>query len=284
MSEPEPAPSRPDQPCAILVASCDANSDLWPIFFHFFFHHYPDVSLPIYLLSNFRAYNDPRVETLCSGEDTSWSDGVRYALDHIPCPYVWMLLDDFFLDRPVNDERVNRLISQWVGVGGKYLEPTVTTDGGNPVPGAPLRELNETCAHAGVNSSMYRSTFLREIAQPGENPWQVNSRLASLNYAGEPGMYVLEKNEEPLIRFVEAVKGRFWKPPAVDFLRSQGVEPDLGWRPCPPLEKTFFQKLVRSFHKRRIQYRQDRQQEKDRRNSVVVEPLDPETLTVRTPR
>jgi hypothetical protein len=70
------------------------------------------------------------------------------------------------------------------------------------------------------------------------------------------------------ISFVEGVRGRFWKPEGLAYMRQNGIQPDLVWRPCPPQGNSFFAKLIRSWQKRRM----------DRRRAAMVTPPDMEIL------
>jgi hypothetical protein len=45
-------------------------------------------------------------------------------------------------------------------------------------------------------------------------------------------------------------------------MRKNGIEPDLGWRPCPPQGNGFFAKLIRSWQKHGM----------DRRRAAMVTP------------
>lgn len=48
------------------------------------------------------------VETIFAGEDKNWADNVRCMLGHINEPYVLMLLEDFFIDKPVDTDHIRK--------------------------------------------------------------------------------------------------------------------------------------------------------------------------------
>jgi hypothetical protein len=123
---------------------------------------------------------------------------------------------------------------------------------------------------------MYEVQFLKELAQPGWSLWRGNTQLGKLNRENHPDLYYLRKGVEPMIQFVEAVKGRFWKPVAMDYLKETAVQPDLAWRPFPPQGQGMIPKLIRSIHKRRIAWRKKRDERRFAAGEVppLVRPLD----------
>jgi len=244
-----------DSSWAVLISSFDDNCDLWPLFFHYFFKQWPDAPVPVYLVTNFRRYDDPRVVSLCVGKDTDWGSVVTASLASINARYVWMLLDDLFLDRPVETARVNELVEQMACRGGVYLETGRQSDAGGLVEGTDLRRIPASNPIAGINSAIYSKQLLLELAQPGNSIWDGNKVMNAMNLADSPDLYYLREGVPPLISFMEAVKGKFWKPAAMDFMKRTGVTPDLKWRPFPPQGQDPLSKVVRSFYKRRMDRR-----------------------------
>ena len=261
---------------SVLISSFDDNCDIWPIFFHFLFKHWPDVPTPVYLVTNFRKYDDPRVVSLCVGADVSWGDTMTKSLEKIPSKHVWMLLEDFFLTHPIRTERIDSLVRDWDRMGGKYLETGRQSDIGPLIPGTDFRRIPAENPQAGINSAMYEVQFLKELAQPGWSLWRGNTQLGKLNRESHPDLYYLRKGVEPMIQFVEAVKGRFWKPVAMDYLKATAVQPDLAWRPFPPQGQGMIPKLIRSIHKRRIAWRKKRDERRCAAGEVppLVRPMD----------
>lgn len=92
--------------CALLVASCDAYSDLWMPFFALLRRHWPNCPFPIYLGSGNLECRQPQVTTLFSDGGRDWSLCMRDYLGQLEFPHVLMMLDDFFLRKIVPTERV----------------------------------------------------------------------------------------------------------------------------------------------------------------------------------
>jgi hypothetical protein len=264
----------PSQSWAVLVTSFDDSSDLWPLFFHFLFKYWPDVPTPVYLITNFKVYDDPRVVSLSVGRDLSWGDCMTRAIGKIPADHFWLLLDDMFIQTPMRTARIQALFEQWKSVRGVYLETGRQSDIGVAIPGTELRRMCSENAAAGINSAMYEREFLLDLARPGLSLWDANTRLTKMNRENHPDFYYLRREVPPMIEFVESVKGKFWKPEGMEFLKKEGIHPDLGWRPFPPQGRGFFGKLVRSYYKRRMNLRKNREESAlaSGRGTVQVKP------------
>ncbi len=240
------------QNAATVISSCDAYSDLWPVFFHFFFKHWPASPFPVYLITNRRQYKDPRVINVPVGEDKSWSDNLIIALKSIPEENLFVWLDDFLVDRDIDSSAMTSCIEQLDQIGGKYLGVDQFGDLGTPVQNTWLRQIEGGNLRAGLNLSLWKKTFLNQILEPGCSIWAAESRLRKLNREGEPGLYYLRTETPVVVSYVEAVRGQFWKPMGAAYLQQQGIQPNLKRRPCPPQGGDFISKFIRSCYKRRM--------------------------------
>lgn len=246
-------PSNPNtQNAATVISSCDAYSDLWPVFFHFFFKHWGDSPFPIYLISNYRHYNDPRVISVRVGEDKSWSDNLIIALKSIPEENLFVWLDDFMVDRDIDSSAMISCIEQLDQVGGKYLGVDQFGDLGAPVENGWLRQIEGGNLRAGLNLSLWKRAFLSQVLEPNCSIWAAESRLRKLNREGEPGLYYFRTETPPVVSYVESVRGQFWKPMGIAYLREQGIKANLKRRPFPPQGNDFLSKFFRSCYKRKM--------------------------------
>ncbi len=238
---------------AVVISSCDAYSDLWPYFFHFFFKHWADAPLPVYLIANERQYDDPRVKSMLVGPDQQWGTNTRVAISQIDAEFLLLLLDDFFLDAPFPQEAFQHTLAQFQATQGRLLELRIHGRQGKPIEGSCFRRSDPENLCSGINSNLWHRELLLDIAQPGLNIWQCESLVRKKLHEGERHFYFMDEDAPRQISFVEGVRGRFWKPEGIEYLRANGIHPDLKRRPCPTQGNGFFPKLIRSFLKRRMQ-------------------------------
>ena len=162
-------PSAPKPTWSVIVSSCDAYSDLWPFFFHFFEKHWPDAPKPVHLVSNFRRFENPAVKTLAVGPDKSWGDTIHAALEQIPDDFVVFVLDDFFLNTPVPAGWVDSLVAQLDTAKGDFVSLYNLAPGEKLVEGLPLlSRIEERMECPGFHASLFHRSYLMvtRVASP----------------------------------------------------------------------------------------------------------------------
>ncbi len=244
---------------SVIVSSCDGYSDLWPFFFHFFEKHWPDAPRPLNLVSNFKSYDCPWVKTIAVGPDKSWGDTIHAALEQIPDEFVVFVLDDFFLNKPVPAGWVDSLVAQLVAAGGDFVSLYNFAPGEKPVDGlSMLSRIEGRMECPGFHASLFRRSYLMELAAARENIWRTEAIMR--DHAGaRPGtQFNLMQASDFNLTYVESVRGCFWKPNGIAYLKANGLKPDLRRRPFPPQGEGPIAKVVRSFYKRRMRLREKR--------------------------
>lgn len=95
----------------LLVNTCDAYSDLWFPFFTLLKRYFIPLNMRILVNTESKrcVFDGLEIETVNSSG--SYGQRMRYALKTVKTEYVLLLLDDFFLRRPVNMERLHNIIS-----------------------------------------------------------------------------------------------------------------------------------------------------------------------------
>ena len=99
--------------CAFLMSSCDSYGDTWDMFYQLVGKYWADCSLPMYLNTETIRYSPPcsLKLTVCNTEHgIPWGERMIRVLDMIPEKYVFMVLDDFFLQDKVNGQAIDALV------------------------------------------------------------------------------------------------------------------------------------------------------------------------------
>jgi hypothetical protein len=214
---------------SIYVSSFDDYADIWPVFFARFFKYWPDCPYPIYLGAVGKVYDDRRVLPLHAADHKNWSSRAVEHLNQLESPYVLMMLEDYMLDRPVD----NALLTKLVMLMDRYDLHAIRLFPDPPptmaMPGVPLigfqglGQLNRTNTHA----TIWRRESLLELIRPGESLWEfeINGSIRSNRFAGGIcGCW------EPALHYVMAIgKGR-WFRRALRSLARDGIQPDLSVR------------------------------------------------------
>ena len=82
---------------AILILSCDKFYDVWNPLTYSFHRYWADCPFDIYLMSNFKVFEDSLIKNIRVGRDLSWSANLLNALENLPHKYIILWLDDVFL-------------------------------------------------------------------------------------------------------------------------------------------------------------------------------------------
>ena len=97
----------------ILVNSCDAYEDLWVPFFTLLKRYWNPTNIRILLNTESKdfAFDGLNIECVHSPVNCPYGKRMLNALSHVTTPYVFVLLDDFFIRKPVDIDRINKVIS-----------------------------------------------------------------------------------------------------------------------------------------------------------------------------
>jgi hypothetical protein len=240
---------------ALVIVSCDNYNDTWPFLFHFLFKHWPEVPKPVYLIANTSTFADERVQTILVGPDNQWSANVHLGLAQIRARFVFMILDDFFLNANVDGARIDEAWRQFHELNAVYLGVDNFGKAGEHIPGTWFCPVKPEQFYVGLNAVFFQKAYLQKLTtEPGLNIWQTENQFKALARQNHQGHFFLESGTPSLITYVESVRGYFWKPMAIEYLARHGLRPDLNRRPCPPQGQNPFSRLYRSVLKRRMRY------------------------------
>lgn len=212
----------------VLVVSCDRYADLWRPFFQLFWRRWPDAG-PVYLGSNVATSDDPRVLPLRVGEDVTWAASLRSMLDRIPGDYVILMLEDFLLMRPVDNQRIERLADIAIVERLGCLRLYSIFPPANDVPSYP--ELGSFVPgdswRITAQAAIWRIATLRALLVPGFSAWDfelVGSQMSDFMTDRIWGV------KEPALVYDHAVEKGRWRPQGLAICRDAGIEVDLARR------------------------------------------------------
>lgn len=107
---------------SVLVSSCDKFKDVWPIFDFFFQKNWENCHLDKYVLSNYEKNVPKGFKSISVGEDISWSNNLELALNEIDTPYVFILLDDVFINNKIYNDDLQEIFNDFLENDGNYLK------------------------------------------------------------------------------------------------------------------------------------------------------------------
>jgi hypothetical protein len=221
----------------MLIASCDAYSDLWEPYFALLRRHWPDCPFPIALITEAKRPELRGVRALCLGESLDWSSLMLKALDSLSTPYILFSLEDFFLRRSVNTPRVVHLLEdvkrQNLSMLRLIARPGPT---GQHSKGDEFGEIPANVPYrVSTQAAFWRVEVLRNLLVTGESAWQfeVNGSSRSDPYEGFAGVW-----DAALPYGHHTVERGRWFPWAALRFRYLDIGVDLRARPVMTMRET----------------------------------------------
>lgn len=211
---------------AVLVVSCDKYADLWDIFFELKRKNWSDCRYKTYLGTNSIECKEKDVISIYIGEDISWADNVRGMLANIEEDRVLMLLEDFFIDKIIQEKSIEEALQFAIknDIDCLRLEPlpapTMVTERKMK-----LGELNPKAPYyVSTQPAIWKKSVLMELLHEGYSAWdfeQKNSaecaRECTYNFWGAKKYIFHHKNG------VE--RGKYYLS-TTRFLKSEGIAVD----------------------------------------------------------
>jgi len=213
----------------VFIASCDRYSDLWEPFFYFFRKYWSDCPFPVYLMSNTNRH--------CLGipiqvQGSCWSEEMRNALLLFPHQYLLYFQDDYFLNRKVNNQDLERILDVLCEYRPAYFRLFPHR---GPKEGVLLDDdiqyLNkDELFSCSLQVAIWEKKSLLELLNKVENIWQfeLNAGQRAIKLSA-PFLSVVwqkylsrEDRRYPINYFCTAVRKGKWRKDALEFCKKEG--------------------------------------------------------------
>jgi hypothetical protein len=219
---------------AVLISSCDAYADAWYPCLTLLHRYWPDCPWPLRLVTNHRRPVWSAGEVIAVGDDHGWADNLRVALDQLDVESLIYLQEDYWLQSPVDTQRLRRVLEFARQTGAAYVRL-----GGGPDPDAPfanelgLGQLSHSAPYrCSLQAAVWNVAALRSLLRAAENGWQMElqgtERARTL-----AAPFFATYARAPLIDYYEftAIMKGAWVPGALRLCRREGILVDTSQRP-----------------------------------------------------
>jgi hypothetical protein len=224
---------------AVVIPSCDAYADLWPLWHACTTRYWPDCIYPKYLISNHKTFGAPDLGMLNIGNDISWSANLKKGLRLISADYVLLFLEDLFLTAPVDTRLLTQILTAAAQDPPNYINLY-----GRPRPNYPHNQFygevrRATLYRCSTVLSLWKRETLLALLDDAESAWhfELQGSLRSDNYEA---FYVCYKSP---FQFINGVIKRLWRRDAVQRLQRRGFRPNLTLRRSMSRKEQFFFKF-----------------------------------------
>lgn len=215
----------------ILVSSCDKYSPLWDPFFVSLFKQWPSLmhdnrELPIMLIANNKSFPNPRVKTINIPNEISWSDNMITALNQVNTKYVLVALDDYWINAPVNEQRLYEIYNTMQHEDAAMLQVSVNEQRWQPGVEhgiVPNLLYTDKFKHykATLQLAIWNTEALKFLLRPGESPWDFELAGTARSH-GYPKPFLSLAGDEP-ITYMNAVQQGYVHMNAMLFTQQQQI-------------------------------------------------------------
>jgi hypothetical protein len=225
---------------AVLVLSCDAYKDLWAPYMQLFHKYWKDSQLNFYFCSDTLKAEDPSFTDIPVGKPVEWSARLLYAVEQIKEPYVLLLLDDYYITKPVKEDELLRSVKVMEATGAGYCRiypcPAPTVD----LPGHPEYGIFEkgVAYRTSTQATIWKTNTLRKFIIPTESVWDFELKGSDRsNEITEPFIGLKLINNNPILDdehypyhyLCTAVYKKKWMKEAVELAKKENLELKTGY-------------------------------------------------------
>jgi hypothetical protein len=194
--------------CTLFIASCDKYHQAWEPFFFFIRKHWSGFNMPVILNTETRSFTcegfDIRTFSFYEkGESVPWGKRMLDHLDRVETDYILLMLEDFFLRRDVDEDKLARLID--------LFEENEDISTFNLVY-SPIRYVKKQRLgdfvlrprrgrYKFACTGLWRVSHLKQYILPHESPWQWEVDGNYRSAYTENRFYKLAKGVEPYLDY-----------------------------------------------------------------------------------
>lgn len=223
----------------ILIPSCDKYSGLWDPFFTLLFKNWPSLQsggsnqdIPIFFISNKKAFKHPRVQNIQFPNEISWSDNMIMALAKVQTKYVLYLQEDYFLTEKINEKMLYAILQYTKKHNSSYT--SLVSMGQSPKFQSIIKEspnlieiADDSQYRTSLQAAIWEKDTFSWLLKPGESIFAFELD-GSKRSEGIKKLFLAHVNNElgtsfDVINYINAVDRGKILISAVNYLHSQGI-------------------------------------------------------------
>jgi len=248
----------PHNQCAVIINSCDAYSDIWPLFCAAFKEHWRGCPYPLLINTESLNYSDTNlnIRTHVHGKkkDSTWGERLLGTLGDLSSEYIVMLFDDFVLEDKVDEKCIeecmrrmdadkNISVFYFSNIPGDARKASIY-DGFEIIPRFTNYRLNSAPA-------LWRRQHLIELTRAHDDPWMWELFGTSRTFLHRGVFYCAQRGRETIYKYNSQMGGAIYRGKWVEkvagpLIERYGLGIDMKSRGTigePSSPRTFSQKL-----------------------------------------
>lgn len=209
----------------MLILSCEKFSDLWEGHIKLLETNWGDRGIDTYIVTD-RSTDAQfqHVNIISAGEDKEYTERLAYALEFVKTEYVFITLDDYFLIKPVSNEKIEELISladkEQLDYIRLFIRPTRAN--GEKIEGYKnIRRIKtERVYSVNLYPGIWRKSFMLKTLVKPLSPWNYEVTLSKIATEKKALCAVSNNGEFEILDVVR--KGKLLRKPN-RYLKKNGL-------------------------------------------------------------
>lgn len=228
---------------SVIIMSCDSYSDIWDPMIYSFDKFWPECPFPIYLCSETKKFEHPRIRNIQVHERMGWSEMLIAVLKQLTTKNIIYLQEDYILKGNTNNEALLNILEFYENRNAAYLRL---------IPYPPPRQIIDENLNIGKleKGSQYRTSLqaavwdrmvLLDLLDSSENGWQFEKNSVERSGLLDRPFFSVGLNSDepnknlhryPLDYYSTAILQGKWQKEGVKMLRKAGIPINTSKRGC----------------------------------------------------
>ena len=224
---------------SVLICSCDKYEDAWLPFSFFLNKFWNNSFFPIYLMTNFKKYEDNRINTIKTGEDIDWSTNFLKAINEIKTKYILIFMEDYFLTEKPDTDFIKKALNYMEHNKISYFRlfpcpgPDKIIDKIDDIEIGEIEKKSEY--RVSLQLAIWDKDYLKRLIKIGESAWEFEIKGTERTNFMEDRLISISRNTRyPIKYFCTAIVKGYWKREAVKLCEENGIKIDLKKRKIEP--------------------------------------------------
>lgn len=195
--------------CTILLCSCDSYEDAWEPFFKLFEKFWGNCPFEILLNTESKQYKYGNLNIRClqkyEGKPVPYGERMIAHIREIHSPYTLVLMDDFFIRKPVQEKKINEVI-EWMKKDSRavvFSFQAIQDDLNLPsdkYKGYNLRPIYGEYKH-NFQAAVWKTDYLLKSWKKHETPWEWETIGNFRTFNPKYDFYAIQSDEDSPIDY-----------------------------------------------------------------------------------
>lgn len=215
---------------ALLIMTCDDYKDLWDPYITLYKKYWKHPTINAYFCSDTLGSGYKGFIDIPVGKHVEWSARLRYALNQIKEDYVLLVLDDYYITKPVQEAKLLELVEVMKKFNAASFRVFPSPPPNKELEGYPEYGINEKGQQyrCSTQATIWKKEVLDNLIDDAENIWKFEHNASARSNDLEDlflGLKAMDSKNEyyPYHYLCTAVYKKRWMKEAFELAKKEGL-------------------------------------------------------------